>query len=81
MKTLKCNCYLPDHVVLIEQDGPELYIYTQLSSKSFFGRVWAALKYVFKRDGSHWEETILNKEECLKLARMCRDVKNWPESD
>lgn len=73
MKTeyFDCLCDSPEHTVRFAlDDDKELYIEVQLGSfRSFYKRVWAAIKYIcgWQCRYGHWDVFILNPKDKKRL--------------
>ena len=67
-----CSCYSTEHTLRWSYDTSEKEFYTEVflnQYRSFFKRVWIAVKYVFgyKCRYGHWDCTLLNENEAIKL--------------
>ncbi len=67
-----------EHVLRFELDDHDLYTSVFLCQyRSFFKRVWVAVKYVFgyKCKHGHWDCTMLRPEDADRLIGMLNDYK------
>ena len=76
-KLVECDCHSPHHTWYLSYDPgdekwpAEFYLNTQLIQyRSFFKRIWTAIKYVFKRGEvqGHWDCSLMTPEKALDLA-------------
>jgi len=82
---VECDCTSGEHTIrfVLESDEvyPHIYVNMQLShSRSFFKRLWLAVKYVFGYECKygHWDETLLTADEVEKLRGLCdRHLEQW----
>ncbi len=71
---LLCECSSCEHQLIVRYDRDESEVYVSVhlaASKSFFARVWHALKYVFGHKSKYgaFDEVILRPEDAGKLQR------------
>lgn len=74
---LICACSSNEHQVIIRKDEEDrmLFLSVHLAKKSFFKRLWLALRYVCGHTSRHgaWEEVILEGEKHAEQLRKCAD--------
>jgi len=72
---LSCECHSPEHTIIVQVFDwgdnlpykPDFIVNVQASNyRSFFRRVWAALKYVFGAD-LIWNDVIVDRKDIPKL--------------
>lgn len=74
----ECSCYSPEHTFRISyfpDDTDELYLSVQLVKQPFWQRVIKSIKYIFGHQSiyGHWDETIISKEEAIRLKDFLGD--------
>jgi hypothetical protein len=75
---ITCECLSPEHILRFgyfeEDEGFEnrIYVSSFLSSFSFWGRLWAGIKYIcgYKCRFGHFEEYILNEDHAKKIVSL-----------
>jgi hypothetical protein len=71
---LLCQCHSTEHSATIFFDQDEWYLAVHLRDhRSFWRRLWSALKYLFRRDSSkfgHWDELIFRRDDLLQIKKM-----------
>jgi hypothetical protein len=73
-----CECGIPDHIIRFVQEKatkefePALYLEVQLNKyKSFFSRIWTAIKYIFNcNTDSHWDTVIIKPSDYQKIIDL-----------
>ncbi len=76
----ECTCMSDEHTLRFTLDDTELYTSVFLHQyRSFFKRVWIAIKYTFgyKCKDGHWDCTILKPEDCDRLIIMLQEYKRY----
>lgn len=79
----QCECHTPDHLVSFEiqdwsndsrrPDDIKVIVQPLLNpNRSFFGRVWTAVRYVFGKPSWHFDEIILPATELKELDKLIR---------
>jgi len=72
---LSCECHSPDHTIVVQVFDwgnempykPDFIVNVQASNyRSFYRRVWAALKYIFGAD-LIWNDVIVDRKDIPKL--------------
>lgn len=79
----ECVCGTDEHTIKFKLDAydpndVELYIFVFLNQyRSFFGRVWIAIKYLFgyKCRYGHWDCTIIKLEDVDRLIKLLESYK------
>ncbi len=88
----ECACWSNEHMLVFTYDycgeddfrQNEIIVSTFLANdRNFFGRVRDAIKYVFgyKCKYGHFECTIINEFEVLRLKELCDKVINQSKKD
>ena len=74
-KHIVCDCGSLEHQIVFswfpdDDEYHETFVNVYLSSRSFWRRLTAGLRYIFgyKCVFGHWEETTLSPEQCAELA-------------
>jgi hypothetical protein len=75
----ECQCGDDEHTLrfVLNKDDQEIYAHVYLNQyHNVFGRIWAALKYIFgyKCKYGHWGEWILREEDAQRLRGMVTEV-------
>lgn len=76
-KYFECQCHTPEHTIhfTIDDDG-EVYASVFLHQyRSFYHRLWIAVKYVFgyKCQFGHWDNTVFKSEDLTKLKEVVEE--------
>lgn len=74
-----CVCETPEHTLRFMYDEEEKELYTEVylnQYRSFFKRVWVAVKYVFGYTSKygHWDCTIISKPKADKLKAFLNNM-------
>ncbi len=72
---VRCECSSQEHFVVFDYDQEfgdfcfHVYLYDH---KSFFGRLWEGLKYIFgyKSKYGHFDEILLKADDCTKIKNL-----------
>jgi hypothetical protein len=74
-----CKCHSPDHtlrfdLVSFDDDKPEVYVSTHLTTFPLRRRIWAAIKYVFgyRCRYGHFDEFLLQDEDRTRLIQLLK---------
>lgn len=72
---IECDCHSTEHTIkfLYDEDEKDLYFEVQLcQTKSFWGRVWAAIKYVFGYECryGHWDCFLFSIDEAKATEKI-----------
>ena len=75
-----CDCMSSEHQIMFtyNEDEKEIYMSVHLFNyRSFFNRIWIALKYIFgyKCRFGHFDEVLLNSEDAEKFLKIYNFLK------
>lgn len=77
MKTehLVCQCSSPEHTIqfIYSEEDNEIYTNVFLNQyRSFFKRIWIAIKYIFgyKCKYGHWDCFMMRNEDLSKIKKI-----------
>ena len=71
-KLISCSCHSPEHILVFNVNYEDKEVYTSVFLKqyrSFFQRVWVAVKYIFGYNSKygHWDCFAADKDKILEL--------------
>jgi hypothetical protein len=75
-----CGCGSPEHQIIVHHDKEDriVYLHIHLTSRPFWYRFKAGLKYIFGHTSryGHWDELILEKGHIQQFEQIVDTLKN-----